>query len=107
MKSTALGGAALVIATEHPAVLASTPKAGNATMMGVPFETKDRVRLGIIGVGGRGTSLLNDLLGVEKVDVKAICDLARKKSRTPRRPLRTQASRNPRASAKANTISKI
>ena len=45
MKSTALGGAALVIATEHPAVLASTPKAGNATMMGVPFETKDRVRL--------------------------------------------------------------
>jgi hypothetical protein len=79
MKSTALGGAALVIATEHPAVLASTPKAGNATMMGVPFETKDRVRLGIIGVGGRGTSLLNDLLGVEKVDVKAICDLVPEK----------------------------
>ena len=31
-------------------------------MIGVPFEARERVRLGIIGVGGRGTSLLRDLL---------------------------------------------
>src|SRR4051794_1929014 len=95
MKSTALGGAALVIATEHPAVLASTPKAGNATMMGVPFETKERVRLGIIGVGGRGTSLLNDLLGVEKVEVKAICDLVPEKVARAQKAVTEAGQREP------------
>ena len=55
------------------------PKSANATMMGVPFEARERVRLGIIGVGGRGTSLLGDLLAVENVEVKAICDLVPEK----------------------------
>ena len=48
-------------------------------MIGVPFEARERVRLGIIGVGGRGTSLLRDLLAVENVEVKAICDLVPEK----------------------------
>jgi predicted dehydrogenase len=37
------------------------------------------VKLGIIGVGGRGTSLLHDLLGVDNVEIKAICDLVPEK----------------------------
>ena len=48
-------------------------------MIGVPFEARERVRLGIIGVGGRGTSLLQDLLAIENVEVKAICDLVPEK----------------------------
>ena len=48
-------------------------------MIGVPFEARERVRLGIIGVGGRGTSLLRDLLTVENVEIKAICDLVPEK----------------------------
>jgi hypothetical protein len=81
LKRTALGGAGLVIATD---ILGSDALAGtrngtkstkNLTMMGVPFEARERVRLGIIGVGGRGTSLLGDLLAVENVEVKAICDV--------------------------------
>ena len=77
MKRTAIGGAGLLIATDmlgrelDPA----TPKSTNSTMIGVPFEARERVRLGIIGVGGRGTSLLQDLLAVENVEIKAICDL--------------------------------
>ena len=27
-------------------------------MIGVPFEAREQVRMGIIGVGGRGTSVL-------------------------------------------------
>src|SRR5882757_5256669 len=78
---TALGGVGLVVATDilGPDLLASTAKSANATMMGVPFEARERVRLGIIGVGGRGTSLLGDLLAVENVDVKAVCDLVPEK----------------------------
>lgn len=48
-------------------------------MIGVPFEARERVKLGIIGVGGRGTSLLHDLLGVDNVEIKAVCDLVPEK----------------------------
>ncbi len=78
---TAIGGAGLVLANEvfgtgvlHAAEQSAAQTAAQ-TMIGVPFEAKERVRLGIIGVGGRGTSLLGELLAVENVEVKAICDL--------------------------------
>src|SRR5262245_49126209 len=76
LKRTALGSAGLAVASEmlKPQIVAAAAS-GKATMMGVPFEARERVKLGIIGVGGRGTSLLENLLAVEKVDVKAICDL--------------------------------
>ena len=81
MVRTAMGGAGLVIANEilSENLQAATPKTASATMIGVPFEVHERVRLGIIGVGGRGTSLLRDLLAVEGVEVKAICDLVPEK----------------------------
>ena len=74
---TAIGGAGLVLANEifSPEVLNAAKKSTAQTMIGVPFDAKEHVRLGIIGVGGRGTSLLGDLLAVENVEVKAICDL--------------------------------
>src|SRR5438552_18060980 len=78
MKRTAVGGAGFLIATD---ILGAdlggrTPKSANPTMMGVPFDARERIRLGIIGVGGRGTSSLQDLLAVADVEVKAICELA-------------------------------
>src|SRR5579872_355057 len=81
MFRTAMGGAGLVIANEilTENLLAATPKSANSTMMDVPFEARERVRLGIIGVGGRGSSLLEDLLAIENVEVKAICDLVPEK----------------------------
>jgi predicted dehydrogenase len=80
MQRTAIGGAGLLIATDLLGRdLAGTPKSAHSTMIGVPFEAREKVRLGIIGVGGRGTSLLQDLLAVEKVEVKAICDLVPEK----------------------------
>jgi Oxidoreductase family, NAD-binding Rossmann fold len=57
----------------------ASPKHSSGTMMGVPFKARERVRLGIIGVGGRGSSLLRDLLAIDGVDVKAICDLVPEK----------------------------
>jgi predicted dehydrogenase len=81
MKHTAIGGAGLLITTDilSPELKTLTPKSTNSTMIGVPFEAKERVRLGMIGVGGRGTSLLQDLLAIESVQVKAICDLVPEK----------------------------
>jgi predicted dehydrogenase len=48
------------------------------TMMGVAFEAKEP-RFGIIGVGGRGTSLLEDLLAAN-AQVRAICDVVPEKA---------------------------
>src|SRR6185437_9422460 len=48
------------------------------TMMGVAFEANEP-RFGIIGVGGRGTSLLEDLLAAN-AQVRAICDVVPEKA---------------------------
>ena len=44
-------------------------------MIGVPFEARTVVRVGLIGVGGRGRSLLRDLLAIDGVRITALCDL--------------------------------
>jgi glycosyl hydrolase family 109/GFO/IDH/MocA oxidoreductase family protein len=49
------------------------------TMIGVPFEPHDTVRLGIIGVGLRGTEVLKEFLAVDKVVVKSVCDVVKDK----------------------------
>ena len=108
LKSTAMGGAGLVIAADvlssslraDTRVAADTPKSAHSTMMGVPFEARERVRLGIIGVGGRGSSLLQDLLAVEKVDVKAICDLVPEKVAKAQKAVTDAGQAEPRGFSK-------
>jgi hypothetical protein len=63
---------------------ASTPPSptNSATMIGVPYAAiaaASGPRIGIIGVGGRGTSLLGNLLGA-KASVAAICDIVPEKA---------------------------
>jgi hypothetical protein len=86
LKQSMAVGASAIVASElssaeapNDAKEGQTSKGSAATMMGVPFERRERVRLGIIGVGGRGSSLLRDLLAVENVEIKAICDLVPEK----------------------------
>ncbi len=54
----------------------ATPQA--ATMIGVPFAPS-KARIGIIGTGGRGTSLLENLLAAD-APVLALCDVVREKA---------------------------
>src|SRR5580704_9337078 len=48
--------------------------ANGQTMVGVKFEARDTVRLGVIGVGSRGTGMLGNFLAIPHVQVNAICD---------------------------------
>ena len=50
-----------------------------ASMSGVPFETRDKVRLGVIGVGGRGNALIDNFAAMPEVRVAAMCDVVRDK----------------------------
>jgi predicted dehydrogenase len=65
-------GAAATVA----AGLTESAKAGTKapTMIGVPFERREKVRFGIIGSGERGKSMIRDFLGIENLEIKAICD---------------------------------
>ena len=43
---------------------------------GIPFERCDLVRVGFIGVGGRGRSLLHEMLACDGVQVTAVADVS-------------------------------
>jgi predicted dehydrogenase len=48
---------------------------GQSSVFGQSFSPMEKVRVGIIGVGGRGSSLVHTLLDIEKVEIKALCDI--------------------------------
>ncbi|MER7083013.1 Gfo/Idh/MocA family protein, partial [Saccharopolyspora kobensis] len=50
------------------------PAAKGETMMGVPFEAHEAIRVGIIGVGNRGASMLPLFLELDGVAITAVCD---------------------------------
>ena len=52
----------------------TVPKAAGATMLGVPFEKRDVVRFGFIGVGGRGAGHVRQIASVKGTEVVALYD---------------------------------
>ncbi len=83
LKSAAIAGATAGLGGLSSAVAlgedgrweTAIPATTDATMVGVPFERHEKVRLGVIGVGGRGTGVLSNFLAVPGVEVKAVCDV--------------------------------
>src|SRR5258708_37630966 len=70
------GVAALTAAQAAAQNSKTTPQsAAHSTMIGVPFEGRETVRMGLIGAGGRGTSMLNEFLACENVRITAVCDI--------------------------------
>jgi predicted dehydrogenase len=51
------------------------PNTGAERLFGFKVAPLDPVRIGFIGVGGRGSSLLSNLLEIKSVAIKAVCDL--------------------------------
>jgi hypothetical protein len=48
--------------------------AGQRSMIGVPFEGYDRVRIGVIGLGNRGMGMLSGWAAVPGAVITAVCD---------------------------------
>lgn len=61
-------------AEEALAYVRATPAPKGRTMMDVPFEKRDLVRFGFVGVGGRGFSQMKMILAVEGTQITAISD---------------------------------
>src|SRR4051812_4453265 len=79
IKTSAMLGAAAVapnylaagLAPREPA--ATTQAAGSMVDFAAP--PMERVRIGFVGVGGRGSGLLHDFMRCEGVQIKAVCDI--------------------------------
>src|SRR5256885_6452 len=87
LASAAIGAAGLwtpaiaenIDAIAHPDATPPAP-AGRTTMRGVRFERHTTVRIGMVGTGLRGRSVLNELLGIEGVQIVAVCDVVADKA---------------------------
>ncbi|GGZ67482.1 MULTISPECIES: Gfo/Idh/MocA family protein [Streptomyces] len=77
--ASAAGARAPEAVTAAEAVAAAPPRQGR-TMAGVPFERRSTVRVGIIGLGNRGDSMIDLFLALPGVQVKAVCDTVRDKA---------------------------
>lgn len=58
----------------------AAPAQHGRTMIGVPFERRSSVRVGLIGLGNRGGGMLDLFLALEGVRVTAVCDPVREKA---------------------------
>jgi len=71
-------GSLTAVGLTLPTMQAESPTTHPSTMIGTPFTPADP-KIGIIGTGGRGTSLLENLLAAD-VKVLALCDIVREKA---------------------------
>ncbi|QEU96326.1 Gfo/Idh/MocA family protein [Streptomyces kanamyceticus] len=75
--SAAQGAAAPESAT---AAVDAAPARKGDTMIGVPFQRRSTVRVGIIGLGNRGGSMIDLFLAIPGVRVVALCDPVKEKT---------------------------
>ncbi len=70
-------GTGLGVAAVSGAEVPATPptQATQVRLFGLRHPPLERVRVGFIGVGNRGLSLMGNLLDLDGVDIKAVCDV--------------------------------
>ena len=69
-----------ITAGSHPDLAPPAPP-NRKSMRAVPFAKHDVVRVGMVGTGLRGRSVLTELLGVDGVKIVALCDTVPDKAR--------------------------
>lgn len=87
-RRTVLGGAIAATAVVaggtvlSPASAAPARRPGQKSMVGVPFEAVDTVRIGVIGLGNRGMGMLSGWAAVPGCTVAAVCDIRAPRAKT-------------------------
>ena len=97
---TGLGATSATAASTVPAATPPPRAQNQSTMVGVPFEPFDEVRVGIIGLGNRGMGMLPLFDAVPGVQVTAVCDVRRNLVRQASDQLAELGSRRPREYAR-------
>jgi len=86
--------AEMVKAETHPDLAPPAP-AARTTMRGMPFERHDVVRIGIVGTGLRGKSVLSELLAIDGVRITALCDVVADKANAAAKMVMDQGQAGP------------
>ncbi|HKQ05423.1 MAG TPA: Gfo/Idh/MocA family oxidoreductase [Blastocatellia bacterium] len=104
LKSVSMAGAALGLTSfgpgnEREAIATDTPtgepQARYDTMIGVRFEPRDVMRLAIVGVGLRGTSVLGEFLNIDNVRITAVCDVVKEKCQRAAKMIEAKGQKPP------------
>jgi hypothetical protein len=82
---------------------APKPKRGQQRLFGLKFPPLDKVRIGFIGVGCRGTSLLGNLLDIEGVEIKAVCDVVPDRVKSAQKLVTSKGQPEPAGYSKSET----
>jgi predicted dehydrogenase len=73
------GLATLGAGLSQAAPQAPSSQTADRSVAGMKFEPKEQVRIGFIGVGGRGNSLIDNFSAMPEVQVAALCDTVKEK----------------------------
>ncbi len=76
-------------------VAAVPPCSAQRSVIGLPFEVRNTVRLGLIGCGDRGSGMLKEFLGVENLQVTAVCDVAKQSALKARAAVEHAGQKSP------------
>ena len=95
LKSAAVAGAGMGIAGLSEEAVSAAP--AGRSVRGMKFEKRDTVRLGIIGVGGRGTGVMREFLAVDNVEVVAVCDVVKEKTERAQKYVEKAGKKTPAA----------
>jgi len=60
--------------------LLAGPEPKAQSMIGVPFEKHEKIRIAIIGTGNRGRSVLHEFLNQPEVQITSLCDVVQEKA---------------------------
>jgi len=75
----------------------SSPRAkrGQERVFGLKFPPMAKVRIGFIGVGNRGSSLLGNLLDIDGVEIRAVCDVMADRVKSAQRQVAAKGKPEP------------
>jgi len=99
---TGLGLPGVLGAAARPAPVPK-PKVGQKRVFGLKFPPMDKVRIGLIGVGARGSALLGNLLDLDGVEIKAVCDLVPERVKGGQQRVVAKGQAEPAGYAKGET----
>jgi hypothetical protein len=78
-------------------------KPGQQRVFGLKCPPLDRVRVGLIGVGNRGSGLLGNLLDIEGVEIRAVCDVVPDRVKSAQQRVVTKRQTEPAGYASGET----
>jgi len=80
IKRSAAAGAGLALAGLTPSISAADNRLVSTPAEVLPFKKHRKVKMGIIGVGGMGSSHVNNFLKIKKAEIRAVCDIVPEKA---------------------------